>query len=282
MSDDVAALFTLPPEEFVGARDALAKRLRAEGARDGAQRVRQLRRPTVPAWAVDQLPRLHAQEVDLLIEAGSQLRLAQQQVLSGHGGAGPLREAAAHRREVVDRLAQHAARILADAGRDPDPHRLAIAATLEAATVDDDAAAAVRSGTLSKELVPPTGLEDLTLPAHLPAPPAPIEHEEPPDATAPRRAELEQALREAKDRAERAAQDARDAEREAQDADREAERTASRLDTLRQQLRQAQGQADEAVQRQQVAAVAARRARHEADDTAAQAQRAQQELDQLD
>ncbi|MBA3302292.1 MAG: hypothetical protein H0U26_00295, partial [Acidimicrobiia bacterium] len=42
-----SALYELAPEEFVAAREALAKELVAEGDRAAAKEVRALRRPTV-------------------------------------------------------------------------------------------------------------------------------------------------------------------------------------------------------------------------------------------
>lgn len=159
--DPVDALFALPPEDFTAARDGLAKRLRAGGDAEAARQVRQLRRPTVPAWALNQLVRAAPEDLQRLLKTGDDLRRAQRAALSGAGG-GRLREATARRRALLDELTGRAARLLADSGRSPDPHRAAIAATLEAATVDDEAADAVRTGRLPRELPPPSGFGDLT------------------------------------------------------------------------------------------------------------------------
>jgi hypothetical protein len=48
-------LYRLPPSEFVAARNALAKELRAEKRRDEAQTVTARRRPSPAAWALNQL-----------------------------------------------------------------------------------------------------------------------------------------------------------------------------------------------------------------------------------
>jgi len=159
--DPVDALFGLPPEDFTAARDALAKRLRAEGHAEAARTVRQLRRPSVAAWAVDQLARAAPEDLQRLLDTGDDLRRSQRAALSGAGG-GRLREATARRRALLAELTERAAGLLTDAGRSPDPHRAAIAGTLEAATVDDEAADLVRSGRLSRELPPPSGFGDLT------------------------------------------------------------------------------------------------------------------------
>lgn len=154
-------LFTLSPDDFISARDALAKRLKAQGDAEAARQVRQLRRPSVAAWAVNQLVRAAPEDLQRLLDTGATLRRAQRAALSGAGG-GRLRAATAQRRALLDEVTGRAARLLAEAGRNPDPHRGAIAGTLEAATVDDQAAELVRSGRLSRELPPPSGFGDLT------------------------------------------------------------------------------------------------------------------------
>ena len=57
MADAADDLYGLPLDAFVPERDALAKRLRAEGRRDEAAEVKALRKPSVAAWAVNQAVR---------------------------------------------------------------------------------------------------------------------------------------------------------------------------------------------------------------------------------
>ena len=52
---DVDELYGLPFDEFVPARNALTRELRKAGKRDEAAEVSALRKPSVAAWAVDQL-----------------------------------------------------------------------------------------------------------------------------------------------------------------------------------------------------------------------------------
>ena len=59
-------LYGLPPGEFTEARDALVKRLRADKERDLANQVKGLRRPTVAAWALNQLVRNRRKDVGAL------------------------------------------------------------------------------------------------------------------------------------------------------------------------------------------------------------------------
>src|ERR671929_31286 len=58
MAGDAADdLYGLPLDAFVPERDALAKRLRADNRREDAAAVRALRKPSVAAWAANQVLR---------------------------------------------------------------------------------------------------------------------------------------------------------------------------------------------------------------------------------
>jgi len=166
-------LYGLSPEQFVAARDELARALRGAGERQAAARVAGLRRPTVAAWAVNQAARRRPELVGELLQAGERLREAQRRALSGLHDSG-LRAAGAERRAAVERLLAVAAGVLEEAGRAADAHRDTIAATLQAASVDEAAATAVRSGTLGRELAAPTGFDEAAgLGLVEPPPPAP-------------------------------------------------------------------------------------------------------------
>lgn len=54
---DAHDLYGLPIELFVSERQAVAKELRRQGLRDEAARITGLRKPSVAAWAVNQLVR---------------------------------------------------------------------------------------------------------------------------------------------------------------------------------------------------------------------------------
>jgi hypothetical protein len=142
-------LYALPPAEFTAARDTLAKRLRAEGDKAAAAEVKALRRPTVAAWAVNQVARDQPALVDAVVAAGRDLVAAQETLLGG-GGRDELRAAMAARRDAVAAATRAA---LALAG---EAHRDAIHATFDAAATEDGAGEAVRSGRLTRELDPPS------------------------------------------------------------------------------------------------------------------------------
>jgi len=140
--DPIDELYGLPLEAFVGARDALAKELRAGGDRDGAAAVKKLPKPTRAAWAVNRLVRDRPEEVAALVRAGEALAGAQDELLQG-ADAAVLRGAAEAARRLVDALAAEA-----DAdGATQDRVR----ATLHAATVDPEVRAEVAAGRVVKE-----------------------------------------------------------------------------------------------------------------------------------
>lgn len=101
--DETAGLYGLPLDEFTAERDALAKRLRTDGDREEAAAVKKLRKPTVPAWAINQATRADAKAAKALLTAGEALAGAQEAMLSGSASA-DLREAVAAHSEAVDRM----------------------------------------------------------------------------------------------------------------------------------------------------------------------------------
>lgn len=69
-------LYGLPLERFVAERAALTKALRRAGSREQATEVASLRKPSVAAWAVNQLVRAHGREIAALFAAGDGLEHA--------------------------------------------------------------------------------------------------------------------------------------------------------------------------------------------------------------
>ncbi|MDQ1723300.1 MAG: hypothetical protein QOG52_328 [Frankiaceae bacterium] len=144
MSDDVDQLFTLAPEEFIAARDALAK---ASPAPDRV-RVKALRRPTVGAWLVNQLVRARREAVEDLLTLGAELRRAQQA-----GRADVLRSLGSDRRALTDELVAAAADLATQAGRTVTADLLAaVSSSLDAAVADAGLAEQLRRATLTEPL----------------------------------------------------------------------------------------------------------------------------------
>jgi hypothetical protein len=147
-------LFGLPPEEFVAARDDLARRLKRDGDAEAAARVKALRRPPLSAWAVNRLARERAAALDRLLAAGERLRAAHQAALAGEGAA-ELRAAAKAERAAVTDLVETALELLREAGHPTtDATRDRVVATLHAAAASPEAAELVRHGRLTADLAP--------------------------------------------------------------------------------------------------------------------------------
>jgi hypothetical protein len=158
VAEGIDALFEVSLKEFTAARNELAARLKKEGHAEDSARVKALRKPTVSAWAVNQLARHRPDDVKALLEAGDRLRAAQESVVSGAEPA-ELRDAVAARRELVARGVEAAAGFLEASGSPPQRER--ITNTLLAATTDERAAALVAKGRVSTDL-DPTGTEWFT------------------------------------------------------------------------------------------------------------------------
>ncbi len=146
-------LYGLPLERFVAERAALQKRMRSDGQRDRAAQVAKLRKPSVAAWAVNQLVRTQRSAVADLFEAGDQLQHSQSELLAGRGDAGTLRAAADRERAAVDHLTATARGLLTSQGQELSAAVLErVRETLHAAALDQDARAQVADGCLEREL----------------------------------------------------------------------------------------------------------------------------------
>jgi hypothetical protein len=151
---EVDRLFALGPESFVAARNEAARRLKKAGDAGAAARITALRRPSLSAWAVNQLARARGPQVEELLEAGRRLRAAHQEAVSG-GGAAALRAATRAEREAVAGLVAAAVEVLESTGHAPtEATRERVAATLHAAAADPAAAELVRRGRLTHDLDP--------------------------------------------------------------------------------------------------------------------------------
>jgi hypothetical protein len=120
--------------DFVSERARLVKELRGEGRRDEAEQIARLRKPTAPAWAVNQLTRQQRRDVDLLLDAGHRLRQAQAGVLRGTD-KDEFERARAIERDAVRRLTHEADKLL---GGTSSATRAQIAETLRNAAVSEE------------------------------------------------------------------------------------------------------------------------------------------------
>jgi hypothetical protein len=272
MSAPGAELYRGPLDEFVDARNRLARRLRAEGDREAAAAVAGLRKPSLGAWVVDQLA---AQAPDLvrdLLAAAADAREAQRP-----GGSEALREAGARVRALLDEAGRRARGIL-----EQDGHPVADATVRRAQTTAQAAAAgtpaerkALLRGILDRDLDPPgfgpagdpepdTAAVAQAIRDRRHPPPGAAGHQRPDSARGADPARPGQP--------EEAAQAARRAEREATERRRDAERSAAtasrqrvRADRLAAEARTAEEEAVAAERAADAAETAARRAEEELD-----------------
>lgn len=150
----VASLYSGPLDEFVSARDALAKQLRASDRRDQAKEVKALRKPSRTAWALNA-----AQAHDPALTERVAATVAD--VLHAQSSGGDLRGTLDQLREAVRVVAAAAARAAADAGHPSD--QAAFSQAVSAVVADSDSFEALRAGRLTA--VPTSsGLDLLTAP----------------------------------------------------------------------------------------------------------------------
>jgi hypothetical protein len=150
---DLDDLYGLPLDRFIPERASLVRELRSGGEREQAAAVGALRKPSVAAWAVNQLMRTQRREVDALFAAGDALRDVQAGVLGGSADARELRSAAEQERAAVDALVQIARGLLSSGGHELSAATVErVSETLHAAALDDDARGQVGEGRLGREL----------------------------------------------------------------------------------------------------------------------------------
>lgn len=153
MPVDPHDLYGLPLERFTEERNALAKELRRSGERDQAAQVSKLRKPSVAAWAVNQVVRTQKRDVEAMFKAGDALVQVQADLLAGGGDPGSLRRAVEAERAAADALVDHARGLLSAGGTELSPAALEqVKETLHAAALDEGARTQVSAGCLGREL----------------------------------------------------------------------------------------------------------------------------------
>jgi hypothetical protein len=241
----IDGLYGLPLAEFTPARNALVKALRAAGEREAADEAAAARKPTVGAWAVNQLLRDEPRAIEQLLALGRELREAQAALIAG-GDADPVVSLSERERRLVQELVQKASRILTQSGGRASEAALdEVAETLHAAALDEESAEAVASGRLTRE----RRAIGLGLGAAGPAPRRAAARRERPGPPArvtnaeQRLAEARTEAREARKAAEEAERELRRAERQASHAARAAEQAAERERRAAEALERARGRA---------------------------------------
>jgi len=137
-------LFEAPLDEFTRRRDDLAARLRDEGLTSEANEVKKLRRPTVVAWAVNQLARKHRDALAKLLQLQRDIGRATSRE--------QINELSSRRRELVSELLDRAAAILEDGGHPANAQTKQKVTQTLLATNSDEQREIVAEGRLQQEI----------------------------------------------------------------------------------------------------------------------------------
>jgi hypothetical protein len=238
LDEAIDELYGAGLDAFVPLRSKLVRELRAQGDKDEAEQLAKLRKPTVFAWALNQLARHERRDVDLLLDAGHRLREAQAGVLRGSDRV-EFERARDIEKDALRRLERAAGKLLTEErGSAASSLLQQISSTLRTAAVSEEGRELLARG----RFVAPLESEGFGALAGL-APDVPV-------AAAPRRQsttaeakkklreakrrlrELERAAREAGERAEKLAKESAAAERAAAEAQEAAERAANEVEKL--------------------------------------------------
>jgi hypothetical protein len=196
-------LYAVDLDAFVPERTRLARELRDAGDRAAAERVAKLKKPTVAAWALNQLARGRRRDVDLLLDAGHRLRQAQEGVVGG-ADREAFEKAQKTQRDALRRLTQQASQLLGGASSQALSQ---IRGTLRAAAVSEEGRELLARGRFTTPLEP----EGFDVFGALPAAPS---------AARKKPARIQKANAELKQARERL----RELEREVREAERRAEK----------------------------------------------------------
>ncbi|HSE18195.1 MAG TPA: hypothetical protein VLB46_14155 [Pyrinomonadaceae bacterium] len=155
LDDEIDGLFRLPLAEFTGARNTLAARLKKEGRRNDADRVKLLAKPSVSAWTVNQLYWNHRAAFNQLMATGKRLRPAQKLRLAGKVAG--MRDSLDARREALVQMSELATELLREAGSNPSLDTLRrVTTTLEAMSAYALLPDGPTPGRLTQDLDPPS------------------------------------------------------------------------------------------------------------------------------
>ena len=143
IEDRIQDLYALPLDDFTSGRNELSDELKSDGDKEGAARVRKLAKPSVAAWAVNQVARTHSDDLGELSSLREHLR--------SPGSAKDMRTASNRRHQLISDLVDKARDILEGAGHAASSQTLAkVSGTLYGAT--DEQWGLLESGTLTREL----------------------------------------------------------------------------------------------------------------------------------
>jgi hypothetical protein len=137
-------LYMGSPDEFVELRKQLAGELKDSGEDDSSAKIKEAKKPSVAAWALNQISRRNPDQLESLFEAS--------ETLAGAKGKAA-REAAIARHHAVSKLVEAAASYLEETGRSANASmKEKITETLYAVATDEEARSLLERGWLTKEV----------------------------------------------------------------------------------------------------------------------------------
>lgn len=302
---EIGRLYRRPLDEFISARNDLAKQLRKLGVPEDAERVRTLPKPTPSAWAVNMLFEREPERMERLLGTGRRALAAQREAVSGRG-VSSLREHIEAGRALTEELRGRAVEILAESGRAVS-RTLSdrIGTNLQALALSPAAAEEASRGWIGRDLDPPgfevlAGLQVASAPvvdlaarrAEREAKRAKPERErkeeppaEEPRAAAPPKKSASETAREDRERQRREAVEKARREQEQEKIRRRVEvaqvklnRARDEADALRKETERLERVAAEARRKAEEATLAASRARDRSDRAAERLARAEEAL----
>jgi hypothetical protein len=151
---EIDALYAGPFEGFIAARKDLAAKLKREGRADDGAAAAKLVKPSLPAWALNQV-HWHARDAwTRLVSTGDRLRALQQRMLTGHQ-ADP-REATRERQDAIRVVVDRALDFLRQQGHPTtDATRQRIAVTADAIAAYGSQPQGYTPGRLAEDLEAP-------------------------------------------------------------------------------------------------------------------------------
>ena len=138
-------LYGLLPGEFATTRNIRASEAQADGSRDLATAIRQLRRPTTSAWLANLLVRERPSQITTLLELGTAMSKAQSDLAGTE-----IRRLSHQRQGVVASLSDSARQLALERGKEVSESTIReLQETLDAAIADSEAREALASGSLT-------------------------------------------------------------------------------------------------------------------------------------
>lgn len=148
VADAASRLYAVPLADFVASRKAIAAEVRADAGAAAAKTVLALRKPTLPAWAMNLVPRGDPAALTELVGLGARMRAAQSRLDTATltSVRGERDRALTAYVEAVSDAAESEGSPLSAAARDE------VRASAIAALADETAAEALASGQLTRAL----------------------------------------------------------------------------------------------------------------------------------